>query len=86
MRVGIRELTSSLSRYLRRVRKGESLVVTERGRPVARTVPAGVPEDILRLIAQGRVTWSGGRFRPPGEVPRLRGGPPLSDSIAEDRG
>ncbi len=86
MQVGIRELKNGLSQYLRRVQQGESLVVTERGRPVAHIVPAGVPEDILRLIAQGRVTWSGGRFRPPGDVPRLRGGPSLSDSIAEDRG
>lgn len=39
--VGVRELRQNLSRYLRRVKQGEPLSVTERGRVVARLVPAG---------------------------------------------
>jgi prevent-host-death family protein len=39
--VGVRELRQNLSRYLERVRAGENLTVTERGRVVARLVPAG---------------------------------------------
>lgn len=35
-RVGVRELRQNLSRYLERVRAGDSLVVTDRGREVAR--------------------------------------------------
>src|SRR3954452_7866564 len=38
-RVGVRELRQNLSVYLRRVRNGEALEVTERGRPVARLQP-----------------------------------------------
>jgi prevent-host-death family protein len=34
-RVGVRQLRQNLSVYLRRVRRGESLEVTERGQPVA---------------------------------------------------
>lgn len=37
--VGIRELRQNLSKYLRLVKAGESLTVTERGRKVARVVP-----------------------------------------------
>ena len=37
--VGVRELRQNLSVYLRRVRRGEPLVVTERGRPVATLQP-----------------------------------------------
>jgi len=37
--VGVRELRQNLSRYLRLVKAGESLTVTERGRKVARVVP-----------------------------------------------
>ncbi|HEX3609811.1 MAG TPA: type II toxin-antitoxin system prevent-host-death family antitoxin [Solirubrobacterales bacterium] len=37
--VGVRELRQNLSKYLRRVKDGESLTVTERGREVARVVP-----------------------------------------------
>lgn len=83
--VGVRELKNSLSSYLRRVRQGETVVVTDRGVPVARVIPAGVPEHIAQLMAEGRVTWSGKKFVPPRRVPRLTPGPPLSDYIAEDR-
>jgi prevent-host-death family protein len=39
--VGVRELRQNLSKYLDRVKLGEDLIVTERGRVVARLVPAG---------------------------------------------
>jgi prevent-host-death family protein len=38
--VGIRELRQNLSRYLERVKEGETLTVTERGHEVARLVPS----------------------------------------------
>jgi prevent-host-death family protein len=54
--VGVRELRQNLSKYLRRVERGEHLEVTERGRPVAVLAPLGDPETPLaRLIASGRV-------------------------------
>lgn len=37
--VAVRELRQNLSKYLRRVKEGETLTVTERGREVARLVP-----------------------------------------------
>jgi prevent-host-death family protein len=37
--VGVRDLRQNLSKYLRRVKEGESLTVTERGQKVARVVP-----------------------------------------------
>lgn len=83
--VGVRELKNSLSRYLRRVREGETLVVTDRGVPVARMIPAGVPHQIAKLMAEGRITWSGKKFVPPRKVPRPGTGPSLSEYIAEDR-
>jgi prevent-host-death family protein len=39
-KVGVRELRQNLSKYLERVKDGESLAVTERGREVARLVPS----------------------------------------------
>lgn len=39
--VGVRELRQNLSKYLARVKEGESLVVTERGDEVARLIPSG---------------------------------------------
>ncbi len=38
--VGVRELRQNLSRYLERVKDGETLTVTERGQEVARLVPS----------------------------------------------
>lgn len=39
--MGVRELRQNLSRYLERVKDGETLTVTERGHEVARLVPSG---------------------------------------------
>lgn len=39
-KVGVRELRQNLSKYLTRVKAGESLVVTERGEEVAKLVPS----------------------------------------------
>ena len=55
--MGVRELRQNLSKYLRRVERGERLEVTEHGRPVAVLAPLGEPEGPLaRLMAAGRVT------------------------------
>jgi prevent-host-death family protein len=56
--VGVRELRQNLSVYLRRVKAGETLEVTERGQTVARLTPQP-PETLSplqRLIAEGRAT------------------------------
>lgn len=54
-RIGLRELRQHASRYIARVAKGETVEVTQRGRLVARIVPAG--EDSWGdLILRGEVT------------------------------
>lgn len=50
-RVGVRELRQNLSKYLERVKAGEALTVTERGRVVARLVPAGAVADPYAELA-----------------------------------
>ena len=53
--IGVRELRQHASRYLARVAGGETLEVTDRGRPVAMLVP--VHGDAWQnLVASGRVT------------------------------
>lgn len=47
--VGVRELRQNLSRYLERVKAGETLTVTERGREVARLSPSRPDIDPLYL-------------------------------------
>lgn len=56
-RVGVRELRQNLSVYLKRVLKGETLEVTDRGEPVA--VLAPLPKDssaLNRLLVLGKAT------------------------------
>jgi prevent-host-death family protein len=53
-RIGVRELRQHASRYLTRVAAGESLEVTDRGRPVARLVPVSA-DAWTNMIASGRV-------------------------------
>jgi prevent-host-death family protein len=53
MEVGVRELKAKLSEYLGRAAAGEELVVTDRGRPVARLVPLDVDDPIARGIEDG---------------------------------
>lgn len=83
--VGVRELKASLSAYLRRVREGESLVVTDRGEPIARIVPASLPDGLARLVREGKVTPAERRptFRLP--TARLRGAKTAAELVIEDR-
>ncbi len=85
--VGVRELRQNLSVYLRRVKEGETLEVTEHGHPVARLGPAPLePMSALdRLIAEGRATRGRGSLAdlpPPLELPP---GKPLSQLVIEMR-
>ena len=54
-RIGVRELRQHASRYLERVAHGESLEVTDRGRPIARLVPIET-DSWSTMISTGRVT------------------------------
>lgn len=56
MEVGIRELRADLSRWLKRVEAGEELVVTDRGRPIARITATNGRSKLDALIAAGLVT------------------------------
>ena len=69
--VGARELKGRLGHYLRRVRQGQRLVVTDRGQPVAELRPiagrAGLDARLAELEARGvvaRPTTRLGKFPP----------------------
>jgi prevent-host-death family protein len=59
--IGVRELRRDASRWLARVRAGESFVVCDRGRPIARLVPLGEPIGYEALLADGRIAPGSGR-------------------------
>lgn len=72
-RAGIREARQNLSSLIEEVKKGRELVLTERGRPVARLVPigreAGAPFPDLSSFRRS--------------MPRIN--PPLSATVDEER-
>jgi prevent-host-death family protein len=52
--IGVRELRQYASRYLSRVAAGESLQITDRGRPVARLIPPA-DDSWEQMIATGQI-------------------------------
>jgi prevent-host-death family protein len=54
-RIGIRELRQQASRYLRDVQRGETIEVTDRGRPIARLEPVPREGGLEDLAASGRL-------------------------------
>ncbi|GAA0598980.1 type II toxin-antitoxin system prevent-host-death family antitoxin [Kribbella sandramycini] len=55
--IGLRELNQNPSRAVARVRAGETIVVTDRGRPVLRLVPeVDRPDTLQRMVESGEVT------------------------------
>jgi len=59
-RIGIRELRQKASEYLRRVEGGETIEVTDRGRPVALLTPIPDAPPLERLRAAGDVDAASG--------------------------
>lgn len=89
--VGSRELKTRLGTYLRYAREGASIIVTDRGRPVAELKPLeGSDDDIefrLRELALAGVLSDEVAERPPLShfEPIRIAGRPLSDTIREER-
>jgi len=83
--VGVRDLKNNLSRYLDRVQEGEEVIVTDRGKPVARLSALDHSTDRLaELIAAGvvRRPKSPTRSRP---ARRIKPKGSVSDLVAEQR-
>ena len=89
MRVGIRELKDgALSRVIERAKHGEEVIVTDRGRPVARIVsfePGVLPESVSALVAAGRLDFRIPTAEPPEPMPMGAGRKDSTDYVSEER-
>lgn len=87
--VGARELKTRLGTYLRQVRQGKTLIVTDRGEPIAELRPLapaheGEARNWQRLVHEGLVApFEAGQILPRRLI-QLHG-KPLSQTIIEDR-
>jgi prevent-host-death family protein len=96
--VGVHDLKNKLSEYLRRVRLGESVLVTDRGEVVAELLPPGqgqgdpsVPAGLRSLARRGLLTLTlgaaaGADLYP--ALPRKQGKPrrSVAQLLGEERG
>ena len=83
--VGARELKARLGKYLRTVREGQTIIVTDRGEPVAelRPIQDGLEQKLAKLRAKGLISGGNGRLRP--FDPIRIGGATVESAILEDR-
>jgi prevent-host-death family protein len=93
--VGVRDLKDRLSEYLREVKAGESVLVTDRGAVVAEICSPGysnrdasVPPGLLALAKRGLVTLGepGGKAIYPALPRKKRGKRSSSELLDEERG
>lgn len=84
MDVGIRELKQHLSAYLDRVDRGETLRVTDRGRPKAIISPVVGGDPLARGVDEG---WVRPPVRPGGlaQVTPVAGRQRVLDALDDDR-
>ncbi len=90
MTVSVRELKDRLSEYLRRVRAGARIVVTDRGHPIAEVTAIRrdrlSPEQRMQQLAnRGEIVLPRGLGLDDIEPVRVRGRP-VSATLLEDRG
>ena len=87
MTVGVRELKSQLSKYLRQVKAGRTIVITEHGKTVGRIVPAEMSlEDKLEAMRRaGLIEWSGKKLKPMKPVAKVKAGYSVAKLLIEDR-
>lgn len=87
--IGVRELRQNASKYLRRVAAGESITVTDRGKPVAVLRPP--PDDQMsardELVAAGKLIPADkpGRASWLEPLPPAEPGPTLSEILQRMR-
>lgn len=84
--IGIRELRQNASVYIRLVESGETVEITEHGRPVAMLTPVKKDETTVeRLIREGKLIPAKTQGPLPPPAPPLKDSPTLSEVLAKMR-
>ncbi|MDQ3030725.1 MAG: type II toxin-antitoxin system prevent-host-death family antitoxin [Actinomycetota bacterium] len=83
--VGVAQLRQGLKEWIARVQGGDEVIITDRGKPVARLTQIGVPTALDRLVAEGRVSQPK-RPRPPARgLDRIQGRGAVSQYVTDER-
>jgi prevent-host-death family protein len=79
MEVGVTAFRAHLKKWLDLVQSGEEVVVTERGKPIAKLTPVGEAEHLAELTRQGILTPA----RAPKSNKFPRKGIPVKGSVSD---
>ena len=87
MTVGVRELKTQLSKYLRQVKAGRTIIITEHGKAVGRIVPpeASLEQKLEAMRRAGLIRWNGQKLKPMKPVAKVKEGHSVAQIIIEDR-
>ena len=81
---GIKRLKARLSEYAGKVRRGDRIVITDRGLEVAEMIPISRERQAVKLLAEeGRLRWDGGK--PAGLKGVKVRGKTVAETVIEDR-
>lgn len=85
--IGVRELKANLSAYIRYVKTGESILITERGKPVVRLMPVDAPlrEKLKEGVRSHMWAWNGKKWQPAAPKIKARGKVMVSELLLDDR-
>lgn len=85
--IGAREFKSDVSGYLRQVKSGTSLVITEQGEPVGQLVPVrpSLEQRLEQLAETKAIAWDGRKLPPSVSRVPLQGSKTVSEILLEDR-
>jgi len=89
--VGVKELKNRLTQYLKRTKKGEEVLITERGKPIAVIRPSegnlparSLEAKLTELAGEGRIRLPRKKFL--ARVPIIKiSGPSISTTVLEER-
>jgi prevent-host-death family protein len=84
---GIRDLKAHLSRYLRQVETGKTVVITRHGKPIGRIVPVteSTSAQLEALREAGLIAWNRQKLQPLAPVAQARGERTVAGLLLEDR-
>ena len=89
MTVACRELKNRLGKYLRMVREGQPVQITDRGRPIACILPlssAGKEaDDLLKILAKGSIRPGSGQALSRHRPAVMKPGKSVGQMISEER-
>jgi prevent-host-death family protein len=88
IKVGLREANMHFSKYVKLVRQGQEVVVTERGAPIAVIKPLARearPEQRIRILEEQGVLKRPTRGTLPSGAPVAIKGRPIAETVTDER-